>query len=383
VASSFVGKVCNHFENVTDPRVNRGDNYPLIEMMFVALCAAICDCNTWTDVAIFGECKLAWFRKFLPFKRGIPSHDVFSDIFGRLDTLEFYASLESFTRDMAGALKSEHAWRGETVAIDGKTLRGSFDKASAKSALHSVSAWACGMKMCIGLKSVEDKSNEIPAVQALIDMLDLQGAIITADAMHCQRETAAKIIAKKADYVLMVKGNQETLQAELLAAIQQAFDEENPLMRHHKQTEKNRDRLETREISVLPVPKNNAVFKRWTGLETIGCIYRSREINGQLGESQSFFITSLPCKVRAIGEHIRSHWGIESSQHHVLDVTFTEDASRIRKGSGPEITSVFRRLALNILQRDTSAKGSIRGKRKRCGWDERAFEKLIACFCGD
>lgn len=374
MAVTFVGKISEHFENVTDPRVNRGANYPLLEMVFVALCGAICDCNSWVDIATFGEAKLAWFRKFLAFEQGIPSHDTFTEVFARLDSLEFYAGLESWAHDIARSLK------GETVAFDGKTLRGSFDAASNKSALHSVSAWVCGLKMCIGLKSVADKSNEIPAVQQLIDLLDLAGAVVTADAMHCQRETAAKIVAKKADYVLMVKGNQETLQAELREAVVQAFEAEHPGLRQCKTSEKNRDRRETREVAVLPVPKDSPIFTRWAGIQTIGSIYRTREINGKLEESQEFFISSLPCKVRAISQHLRSHWSIENSQHHVLDVTFTEDASRVRKGNGPEITSVFRRLALNVLQRDTALKGSLRVKRKLCGWDEAAFEKLIAGF---
>ena len=375
MSAAFVGKIYEHFENVTDPRVNRGKNFPLIEMVFVALCGAICDCNSWVDVAAFGKCKLDWFRRFLPFEEGVPSHDTFTEVFARLDTVEFYASLESWAMSIARSL------RGETVAFDGKTLRGSFDKASNKSALHSVSAWVCGLKMCVGLKSVEDKSNEIPAVQQLIDMLDLAGAVVTADALNCQRETAAKIIAKDADYVLMVKGNQETLQGELQQAIIQAFDEESPDMRHCKTGEKNRNRQETREVTVMPVPKDSEVFARWIGAKTIGSIYRTREINGELQESQECFISSLPCKVRAISQHLRSHWSTENSQHYVLDVTFTEDASRIRKGNGPEITSVFRRLALNMLQRDTTLKASIRGKRKICGWDEDAFQKLIAGFC--
>ena len=374
MSATFVDKISEHFENVTDPRLNRGTNYPLREMIFVAVCGAICDCNSWVDIATFGRCKLAWFRKFLPFENGIPSHDTFTELFARLDTLEFYAALESWALDLA------HSLAGETVAFDGKTLRGSFDKAGHQSALHSVSAWVCGLKMCIALKSVEDKSNEIPAVQQLIDMLDLAGAVVTADAMHCQRETAEKIVAKNADYVLMVKGNQETLQEELQQAIIQAFDEENPDLRRYKTVEKNRNRKETREVTVLPVPKESEVFARWAGIATMGAIYRTREIHGTFEESQEFFITSLPCKVRAIGQHLRSHWSIENSQHYVLDVTFSEDASRIRKGNGPEITSVFRRLALNILQRDTTLKASIRGKRKLCGWDEAAFEKLIAGF---
>ena len=229
--------------------VNRGTNYPLIEMVFVALCGAICDCNTWTDVADFGEAKLAWFRKFLPFEKGIPSHDTFTEVFARLDTVEFYAALESWAQEMARSL------HGETVAFDGKTLRGSFDQAAGKSALHSVSAWACGLKMCIALKSVADKSNEIPAVQQLIDLLDLSGAVVTADAMHCQRETAEKIIAKDADYVLMVKGNQETLQAAVQEAMMQAFEAEDPQLRRCRKSEKNRDRRETREVAALPVPE--------------------------------------------------------------------------------------------------------------------------------
>ena len=374
MASALLGKVYKHFENVTDPRKNRGDNYPLLEMVFVALCATICDANSWVDVARFGTAKLAWFQKHLPFQSGIPSHDTFSRVVARLDTVEFYAALESWAKDIA------HTLRGHTVAMDGKTLCGSHDKATGKSALHSVSAWVCGLKMCIGLKSVAEKSNEIPAVQELIRLLDLEGAIVTTDAMHCQRETAQAIIDKQADYIFIAKGNQETLQTELQEAIVQALETEHPQLRQCKTSEKNRHRRETREVLVLPVPTASPVFARWAGIATIGSIYRTREINGQLEESQEVFISSLPCKVRAIHNHLRAHWGIENSQHHVLDVTFTEDASRIRKGNGPEITSVFRRLAVNILQQDSIIKDNIRGKRKRCGWNEETLEKLIAGF---
>lgn len=374
---AFVGKVYDHFEKVTDPRVNRGTNYPLVEMVFVALCGAICDCNSWVDIAAFGRAKLGWFRKFLPFEQGIPSHDTFTEVFARLDTIEFYAALESWTRSIA------HSLTGETVALDGKTLRGSFDRASGKSALHSVSAWCCGLKLCLALKSVEDKSNEIPAVQQLIDWLDLAGAVVTADAMHCQRETAGKIIAKDADYVLMVKGNQDALEGAVQQALIAAFETDDPQRRSCQKQERNRDRREMRQVTVRPVPKDSAVFALWPGIRTIGSIYRTREIRGVREEAQEFFIASLPCKVRAIAKHLRAHWSIENSLHHVLDVTFTEDASRIRHGNGPEITSVFRRLALNILQQDTTVKASIRGKRKICGWDEAAFEKLIAGFSGN
>jgi predicted transposase YbfD/YdcC len=374
VPSAFVETVASHFEEVTDPRVNRGLNYPLIEMVFVALCGAICDCNSWVDVSEFGNAKLGWFRKFLPFKLGVPSHDTFSEVFARLDSVQFYAALQSWTTSIAGSLK------GQIVAFDGKTLCGSFDRASEKSALHSVSAWVCGLKLCLGLKSVEDKSNEIPAVQQLIDLLDLKGAIVTADAMHCQIETAARIADKGADYVLVSKGNQGSLQAEIRKTLAQAFDDHDSRLRQCSSTETSHGREETRDVVVMPVPKNSRIFSRWPNIQTIGAIYRTRNVDGKQAEWQDCFISSLSSRVRKHRDILRSHWSIENSQHYILDVTFTEDSSRIRRGTGPEISSVFRRLALTILQQDTSIKASIRGKRKICGWDEAAFEGLLAGF---
>jgi predicted transposase YbfD/YdcC len=377
MSSSLVCKICNHFENVTDPRKNRGQNFPLVEIVFLALCGSICDCNHWSDVERFGKAKLAWLRQHFPFENGIPSHDTFSRVFSRLDTLQFYATLKSWAQEMA------HKLTGKTIAMDGKTLCGSHDRANGKSVLHSVSAWICELKMCIGLNSVADKSNEIPAVQELIDLLDLAGATVTTDAMHCQVETAQKIVNQQADYVLTVKGNQEKLYEEIDQTLVQAHDDEHPSLRTYKKKEKNRNRCEVREVSVLPIPKGSPLFERWPGIQTIGSIYRRREVNGKLEEEQNFFISSLPCKVREMYRHLRSPWSIENSQHHLLDVTFSEDASRIRKGNGPEIASVFRRLALNILQQDTSIKDNVRGKRKRCGWCEKSLEKLIAGFSGN
>lgn len=374
MSKTFVGKTFHHFEEITDPRVNRGENHPLIEMIFVTLCATICGADGWADVERYGKAKLDWLRKYVPLKLGIPSHDTFGRVFSRLDSVEFYASLQSWTKDVCSTIK------GETVAMDGKTLRGSFDTASGKSALHSVSAWACGLRLCLGLKSVDDKSNEIPAVQELIAILDLKGSVVTADAMHCQKETAKAIVAKEADYVLFVKGNQPSLQDALHNAIIKAMDSDDNASRRTRKTEKNRNRIETREVIVLPCPKDDPTFAAWENLQTIGVIYRRREINGQVEEATETFISSLPCKVRDITTRIRQHWGIENQQHYILDVTFNEDSSRIRNGTGPEISSVFRRLALTILQQDTSHKDWISGKRKRCGWDNGALEKVLACF---
>ena len=374
MATKFLDATYKHFEKITDFRINRGMNYPLTEMIFLTLCATICGADGWADVERFGKAKLPWLRRFLPFESGVPSHDTLGRVFSRLDSIEFYAAIQSWMGEIAGALK------GETVAFDGKTLRGSFDNASSKSALHSVSAWACGLRLCLGLNSVDSKSNEIPAVQELIDMLDLQGAVVTADAMHCQKATAEKIIGKEADYILFVKGNQPTLQKELEDAILEAFHSENKNIRQQEIKEKNRNREELRSMMVMPVPKDSPVFKQWQGIKTIGQIFRTREFDGKVEEELTLFISSLPPRVREHNARVRQHWSTENQQHYVLDVTFSEDSSRIRKGTAPEITSVFRRLALSILQQDTTIKDSIRGKRKRCGWDEAIFEKLLANF---
>lgn len=374
MSTKFLKATYKHFENITDPRVNRGQNYPLIELIFVTLCATLCGANGWVDVERYGKAKLAWLRGFLPFANGIPAHDTFGRIFSRLDSVEFFAGLQDWVAEIAGSLQ------GETVGLDGKTLRGSFDKAASQSALHSVTAWASGLRLCLGIKAVDSKSNEIPAVQELIAMLDLKGAVATADAMHCQTATAQALLDKEADYLLFVKGNQPTLQADLHEAINHAFEREDKTIRSYQRKEINRARKELRSVSVMPVPKDSPMLTSWPGIKTIGAITRCREFDGKCQEETHTFITSLPCRVRDIATRLRQHWSTENQQHHVLDVTFTEDASRIRKGTGPEISAAFRRLALSILQRDTTIKDSIRGKRIRCGWDNSALERLIARF---
>ncbi len=211
-------------------------------------------------------------------------------------------------------------------------------------------------------------------------MLDLQGAVVTVDAMHCQKATAEKIIDKGADYIMIVKGNQPTVYQELNDAIVNAFDCESKAIRQQDVKEKNRNREELRSMMVMPVPEDSAALQQWRDIKTIGQIYRTREFNGNFEEELTVFISSLPPRVRDHNKRVRQHWSTENQQHYVLDVTFSEDSSRIRKGTAPEIASVFRRLALSILQQDTTIKDSIRGKRKRCGWDEAIFEKLLANF---
>lgn len=372
--------VYNSFERITDPRVDRGSNHDLLEMIFVALTAAICGADGWADVERFAKAKIDWFRRYIDLKYGVPSHDTFGRVFSRLDTGEFLASMHDWVDRFATSL------RGQGVAIDGKTLRGSFDQASGQSALHTITAFATESKLILRQLSVDDKSNEIPTVPMLLELLDLAGAVVTLDAMHCQKETAKAIINAEADYVLTVKRNQEKLYAKLLELFTGYGEQDYKVkgLRAKTTVEKSHGRTERRVCYCIKVPDEEC-FSGWEGIQSIGMIYRHREHRARTGEisehdETSFFISSLPPKVKSLGGFLREHWGIENSQHYVLDVTFSEDASRIRNGSAPDISAAFRRMALNILRQDTTLKDSIRGKRLRAGWDETVLDKIYAGF---
>ena len=371
------GIVYKHFEKVTDPRADRGPTHDLHEMIFMALTATVCGANGWADVERFVDARYDWFEKYIPMEKGIPSHDTFGRIFARLDTGEFLSAMHRWADEFAGNL------RNKGVAIDGKTLRGSFDKASGKSAVQTITAFAVGTRTVLRQMSVDAKSNEIPAVPLLLQLLELDGAIVTLDAMHCQTETAQAIIDAKADYILSVKANQRNLYKLLLDKFVEFAESDFNVegLRRLITCEKSHGRLERRTYYAIEISdEDRKVFKRWPGLQSVGMVVRERTIGEKDELETSFFITSLAPKVRALASHIRGHWGIENSQHHVLDVTFAEDASRIRSGTAPEISASIRRMALNILQRDKTVKDNIRGKRLRAGWDETVLDRIWTAF---
>jgi predicted transposase YbfD/YdcC len=368
--------VSRHFENVTDPRSNRGKNHGLIEMIFLALTATICGAQGWADVERFAKSKLKWFRRHVRLKHGVPSHDTFGRVFSRLDTGEFLTAMHAWVDSFATAL------RGQGVAIDGKTLRGSFDQAAGQTALHTITAFACDMRVCLRQMSVDEKSNEIPAVPELLKLLELSGATVTLDAMHCQVATARAIIDAEADYILVVKKNQESLYNHLADRFIEYAEVDYQVegLRRHTTVEKSHGREERREYYCIAAPSGDAVLSRWPDIRSIGMVYRQRQTGEKLHEETNFVISSHAPKVNMLSQHIRGHWAIENTQHWVLDVTFAEDASRIRKGSSPEISAAFRRMALNILQRDTTLKETIRGKRLRAGWDDEVLDAIYAGF---
>jgi predicted transposase YbfD/YdcC len=345
----------------------------LLEMIVIALCAAICGAEGWADVERFGKAKRVWLARFLTLEGGIPSHDTFGRVFARLDTSEFLTALHNWVQTLRLSLKDQ------PIAIDGKTLRRSFDHATGKSALHLVSAWASDLRVSLGQVAVEEKSNEITAVPKLLELLELTGAVVTLDAMHCQTDTATAIRSRGADYILTVKGNQPGLYGRLLELFEGygELDYRVPGLRKHRTFKRDHGRTEERIYYVIDAPPELRRQGTWQDLQTVGMVYRRRVVGEKVSEEVSFFISSLPPLVKRLAKLLRGHWGIENSLHWVLDVTFSEDASRIRQGAGPEIAGIFRRLALSILQQDTTLKENIRGKRLRAGWNEDTLEAIL------
>jgi len=374
VATTAQPSIVSHFEELTDPRMERTKLHVLTDMVAIALCAAICGAEGWADVERFGKMKHAWFSTFLELPNGIPSHDTFGRVFARLDTAEFYACLQKWLANL------NHSLKGRGVQIDGKTVRRSFDTASGKAALHLVNAWSNDLQACLGQVAVDADSNEITAVPKLLEMLNLDGAVVTLDAMHCQTETVQAISNKGADYIVPVKANQPTLHQEIQLLFEQAgdVDYDVPGLRRHTTTEDAHGRSERREYFVMPAPASLREALPWTDLSTIGMVYRERETAHGASHETVFFISSLATNAKNIAKYVRGHWGVENSLHWSMDVTFGEDKSRIRLGNGPEIAAVFRRLALTILKQDTTVKKtSIRGKRLQAGWNNDVLQSIL------
>ena len=363
------------FADITDPRVERTRMHGLFELIVVALCGTIAGADSWADIERFGKQRLPWLRTFLKLVNGIPSHDTFGRVFSLLDPGELVSCIQQWLHEIGLEI-------GQHIAIDGKTLRGSFDKAAARNPLHLVSAWAADARLTLGQIAVDGKSNEITAIPLLLELLDLKGATVTIDAMGCQKEIAAKIVAGEGDYVLALKENHPLLHdavaKEFTAALE--ADDPPPGMRRCVTVETNRGRKERREYMALPAPKSLPGFADWAGLATLVMVLRISEIDRVEKFEISYYLSSLPPKVQALAKASRQHWSIENRLHWVLDVTFTEDASRIRKRHAPQTSAMLRRLAVSILSSDTSSKDSIRGKRYQACLSTDVLERILLSF---
>jgi predicted transposase YbfD/YdcC len=367
------------FANLTDPRLERTKRHSLLDIIILAVCATLGNANGWADIERFGRAKIDFFRTFLELANGIPSHDTFGRVFARLEPAALMACIQQWL-DALGA-----AVAGDVVAIDGKTLRGSFDKAAGKNPLHLVSAWACEARLTLGQVAVDAKSNEITAIPLLLELLDLKGCIVTIDAMGCQKDIAAAIRTCQADYVLAVKDNQpdlhQTVHEAFLAHAEDDFSD--PSLKRTKTVERSHGRDETREYFIAEAPAALVRRGQWQDVRSIGMVTRTRVVNGEEADEIVYYLSSLPPKVKQFAKAVRGHWGIENRLHWSLDVTFAEDQSRVRKDHSPLNLGMLRRLALSILRKDTSIKDSLRGKRLRAGWDEEVLLRILTSFSRD
>jgi predicted transposase YbfD/YdcC len=374
MATAHPASIVVHFADLPDPRVVSRCSHNLLDMVVIAICAVLGNADDWVDVATFGAKKAAWFQTFLPLPNGVPSHDTFRRVFARLRPDAFQRCFLSWVEAV------RQATGGKLVAIDGKTLRRSFDTAAGKSALHLISAWAGENRLVLGQWAVDDKSNEIPAVPELLGLLDLTGATVTLDALHCQKATAEAVRDAGADYVIALKDNQPTLCRDVTDFFVAALDRDFAGIPHRylKTVDRDHGRYEVRHYYVVGVPEEIAAKHGWRDLRSLGMVYSERRVGDEEPADETrFYVSSLRPQVRPFAEAVRSHWGIENSLHWVLDVTFREDASRLRKDHGPENLGLLRRLAVSLLQQDTQTKASMKVKRKMAGWDDDYLLSLI------
>jgi len=362
----------DHLAVLEDPRIERQKRHKLGAILVIAVCAVLCGAESFPAIEDFGQVRYTWLKQFLELPNGIPSHDTFNRVFRVLDPVQFQACFLSWMQAVADETQ------GEVVTIDGKTLRRSFDRSSAKRAIHMVSAWATENGVVLGQRKVDDKSNEITAIPELLELLALKGCIVTIDAMGCQRAIAQQIVEDQADYVLALKENQPTLHqaVEQFLATGPEADAHRTQCEYYDQHEHGHGRTESRCYWSTDDLPELGVGQPWPGLRSIGMVEATRMLAGQATVEQRFYLTSLAAEAQVFARAVRNHWGIENGLHWTLAVTFREDQSRLRKGHGPENFAVLRHIALNLLRQEPSQK-SLPRKRLACALDPDYLLKVL------
>jgi predicted transposase YbfD/YdcC len=365
-----------HFERLDDPRVDRTKRYPLIEIVFLIISATVSGCDGWKSIRDFGMMKLDWLKQFLGYENGIPVDDTIARVMRKLNTKQFEDCFMSWMQDVARVTK------GDVIAIDGKTLRRSYDTAAEKSAIHMVSAWSSANGVVLGQEKTAEKSNEITAIPELLNSLAIKGCIVSIDAMGCQKGIAKQIVDKKADYLLALKGNQGSLHDEVKSFFSIAYEEnfKNIVHSFHEEIDAGHGRVETRQAYAIDVKKYKNHFPaavQWKKLTSIVMIKSKREGTHFKTEDTRFYISSSPASAEVLLNVSRKHWNIENSLHWTLDVTFREDESRIRKEASPENYAIFRHIALNIIRKNTSVNASIKRKRHMAALNDNFRTTLI------
>jgi len=366
------------FSDLPDPRVKGRCDHKLMDILIIAVCAALCGADSWVGVETVARAKEAWFRQYLTLENGIPSHDTFGDVFAKIESEAFQIRFMRWVEAVFRVTK------GQVVALDGKTSRGSHKRSAGKEAIHLVNAWAVENGLVVGQRKVDGKSNEITAIPELLRLLNVSGCIVTIDAMGCQKDIAQTIRDEKADYILCVKDNQSKLKQDIQDWF--AYGDQRQFagmqMDFHQTVHKTSGRIEIRRCWAVSDPlafEHIRHYDGWADLTSIVRIQRERRIGEQTSLETAFYISSLPAVAARLLDATQHHWAIENSFHWVMDVTFCEDRSRIRNGEGAENMAVLRSIALNLLKRDTS-KSSLRQKRFRASMDNDFLLHLITQF---
>jgi len=356
-----------HFENIADPR-KYNIRHKLIDIITIAICALVCGAQTWVHVQEYGESKQHWLKEFLELPNGIPSHDTFGRFFSMLDPKQFTDAFISWSQSIRALIGQ--------IAIDGKTLRASYDKAMEKGAIHMVSAWVVDNGIVLGQVKTGEKSNEITAIPELLKQIELKNVIVSIDAMGTQTAIAQQIIDQKGDYVLALKGNQSTL-----------HDQVRMFFENLKQAPSGPDRFETVDgdhgrIETRRYATSSDIDwlqgkENWASLKTIIQVQRERHVDDKPGTETSYYISSLSGDVQKIARAIRGHWQIENSLHWVLDMTFDEDRCRVRKDHAPANMAVLRHIVLNMIRQEKSFKGGVQTKRLKAGWENNYMLKIL------
>jgi predicted transposase YbfD/YdcC len=370
-AAARVGSIRKHFRPMKDPRVAGRTRHRLLDIIVLALCGVIANCDDWPDIALFAQQREAWFRRFLALPGGIPSHDTFERVFAALDPQVFERCCAAWLHDVA------HLAAGGQIAIDGKTLRGSGG-AGLKS-LHLVSAWATQAQLSLGQVAVDGKSNEIAAIPRLLELLDLHGALVTIDAIGCQKAIAKKIVAGGGDYVLVVKANQGQLLTDIQETVAKALDGELPAaaVQQSTTTDTGHGRVEKRSCVTITDLTGITERKLWSHLTTVGMCYRERTAGGKTTTEVCYFIGSRRMAARRYAQALRSHWGIENQLHWQLDVSFREDANQVENRHGAANLAMSRKLALGLLKQHPR-KDSVARKRKLAAMDTTFLGEVLA-----
>jgi len=374
--TGVVAAISKHFGCIEDPRVDRTKEHKLLDIILIAICAAICGADGWVGVERFGNAKLGWLRGFLDIPNGIPSHDTFGRVFARLDPDQFREGFVSWVQSIRKLVG------GEVVPIDGKMLRRSHDHGKGKEAIHMVSAWSSRSHLVLGQVKVDEKSNEITALPVLLELLAIEECIVTLDAMGCQKKIAEIIIGKGADYVLALKKNQGILYRDVKDTFDMALADDFRGVAHDacRTVDGGHGRIEIRRCWVISDPEYITYLERrgqWKGLQSIVKVEAKRRIGEEVTYETRYYLSSLSGEAEEIAEAVRGHWGIENSVHWILDVAFREDDCRVRTGHAAENLAILRHIALNLLKNEKTANCGVRNRRLNAAWNESYLLKVL------